>query len=985
MSDRSFLGWLNAKPYLMRPVALFILTAFGGLILLPTALAAREHAERRALERTLEPANWQAMEQTVDRTRQALERLRKHWAAQEIAPAGAALDEVDRLYERLERQHERALDRHERLADRLERANVPPVIHERQAQAAAHYAERLEAALEALRAVTETPADAPRAEAVDAALTALAPEREPRKRRPFDPDQLPNRAVEPAEPREPRTHLEDFRADGLTSRPLPLLAANENFRLDGLAGADNPRLREPTPEVTLTEAIEAQAEALDHNPVKIYEWVRNHIAWLPTWGATQSAEHTLSSRQGNAFDIASLQIALLRASNIPARFAHGTIEVEAERFRNWAGGFDDVTVAADYAASGGIPITRLQSGGVIDAVRMEHVWVEVAVDYFPSRGAVMDAADAWVPLDPSFKQYEFAEGIDVADVAGIDPEQVAEQFLGSGTVDEAAGYIQGFDATILQQTQTDAETALAAYIDDLPEDATVQDVLGGRTIIERSFSTLPARIPNPVTTVGARYDALPAALQHRITFGIGTDVLGNLQNTVEFPWAEVNGERITLSFSPATADDEAALEALLPEGEIEDIQDLPSSIPSYLVNVIPELRVAGEVVATGPTMSLGDELDFGFQVTQRGLGTETYTKPVAAGSYLAVPVAGGSVSTARLEKVQAQVENTAAALESENDQQLAGLTREALLGDLFHAGMLAYFAQLEVLSHQQARQANAHVSLAPSAGTYGYTPKVSYFFGLPQAIEPGGVTMDLDRIARTLSKPEDLDVDHAALNIQIGALTSALEHGIPEQQFSTTETPADAVSAVKAFSLANDDGQRIYQITQDNKSDVLPLIQHRDQTMREIEEALAAGKMVATHSDPISIPGWTGAGYIIIDPKIGDGAYKISGGMNGSFVEALEPLAWLLQIIKDVAIAISNNIVLKFIDLFVSIYINTSKMLEQCSGLMAFAALLVIITLMVVVFAVAFLFAIISGLIFGIIMSLLINNFILPAFLRLCR
>ena len=38
-----------------------------------------------------------------------------------------------------------------------------------------------------------------------------------------------------------------------------------------------------------------------------------------------------------------------------------------------------------------------------------------------------------------------------------------------------------------------------------------------------------------------------------------------------------------------------------------------------------------------------------------------------------------------------------------------------------------------------------------------------------------------------------------------------------------------------------------------------------------------------TLTDDVSVPGWSGAGYIIIDPVTGDGAYKISGGGNGGF------------------------------------------------------------------------------------------------------
>ncbi len=45
--------------------------------------------------------------------------------------------------------------------------------------------------------------------------------------------------------------------------------------------------------------------------------------------------------------------------------------------------------------------------------REEHVWVEAAIDFYPSRGAVNKSADSWVALDGSFKQYEDLQGLDV--------------------------------------------------------------------------------------------------------------------------------------------------------------------------------------------------------------------------------------------------------------------------------------------------------------------------------------------------------------------------------------------------------------------------------------------------------------------------------------------------------------------------------------------------------------------------------------------
>jgi len=138
----------------------------------------------------------------------------------------------------------------------------------------------------------------------------------------FDPNDLPagDRQRSPEEAPEPRTDERGFEASDLMGAPQARLASHGgDYAVDELAGASNPAYLEETPEVRITDAIEAKAAELDHDPVAIHAWVRNNVAWIPSWGATQSADHTLSSQRGNAADIAGLEIALLRASD-PAVF-----------------------------------------------------------------------------------------------------------------------------------------------------------------------------------------------------------------------------------------------------------------------------------------------------------------------------------------------------------------------------------------------------------------------------------------------------------------------------------------------------------------------------------------------------------------------------------------------------------------------------------------------------------------------------------------
>jgi hypothetical protein len=102
--------------------------------------------------------------------------------------------------------------------------------------------------------------------------------------------------------------------------------------------------------------------------------------------------------------------------------------------------------------------------------------------------------------------------------------------------------------------------------------------------------------------------------------------------------------------------------------------------------------------------------------------------------------------------------------------------------------------------------------------------------------------------------------------LQIGMLSSALEHAVPEQMFADPDdslNPPDSISAVKALSKASAAGQRIYHLTQANQASTLPNIHHDSQTIDEIRATLSVGKEVMTHTDAVTVPGWSGAGYIL--------------------------------------------------------------------------------------------------------------------------
>jgi hypothetical protein len=154
--------------------------------------------------------------------------------------------------------------------------------------------------------------------------------------------------------------------------------------------------------------------------------------------------------------------------------------------------------------------------------------------------------------------------------------------------------------------------------------------------------------------------------------------------------------------------------------------------------------------------------------------------------------------------------------------------------------------------------------------------------------------MDADRLM-SLVKALDGNKDKSIqFMLNSGANSSALEHSVPEQLFSTPENPAQGISAVKALQLANEQGIPIYTINQTNINMILPQLQLDAGTIADIQSAVNAGKVVTVSKTDITFNGWTGCGYIVIDPTTGAGAYMISGGMNGAWLFLLWASVFLL-------------------------------------------------------------------------------------------
>jgi len=601
--------------------------------------------------------------------------------------------------------------------------------------------------------------------------------------------------------------------------------------------------------------------------------VRNNIETIPGWGSYQNSELTLGARRGNPFDVASLTIALLRAAGIPSRYVMGAVDVDPDRYTNWIGDFENADVASDYAVANGIAIAVVSSGGQTNRIRTQHVWVQAAIDYFPSRGAKNLSADVWVDLDPSFKQYEYLEGLDVAEIAGIDIEALTNQFIESGTVDEGESFVQNLDANELLAAQEQTRQAVQEHIEQNLTDPTVGDTIGGRRTIVKEYPTLPSGLPYTKFNEGLTFGTVPSTLQNKVSIGFNN-------NRQTFPFAVVNNEKITLQFTPATQADEDALAALIPEGEITDETQLPSSISSSIAALIPEITFNGEVIVQDNPIRIGNEINLTYQISGPNATYAPYNYSVIAGSYLNIPLIAQSVSSESSRKLLIEVLRTQSVIETGNQSQIENLSRDKALGDLYYAGGLSYWAQSIGLGHVSSAQNNGSTKLEFGYGSFGYEPQLNTFFGVPRGIERGGIGVNMLFAVTAESNNGDTDMRNQ-LRLQAGLISSALEHSVPEQMFSDPSNPSQAVSAVKALQIALNEGQRIYTIDSSNLNLIMPQLNLDFSIEQEIRASVTAGRIVMTHTNNVTVPGVTIAGYIILDPDTLLGSYKISGGFNG--------------------------------------------------------------------------------------------------------
>src|SRR5205823_28363 len=88
----------------------------------------------------------------------------------------------------------------------------------------------------------------------------------------------------------------------------------------------DPALLASTPDANTTDPfIQEEAALLDYDPQRIFDFLHDNVGYNSYVGSVRGARGTLWSDAGNSLDVASLGVALMRASGIPAQYARGSL------------------------------------------------------------------------------------------------------------------------------------------------------------------------------------------------------------------------------------------------------------------------------------------------------------------------------------------------------------------------------------------------------------------------------------------------------------------------------------------------------------------------------------------------------------------------------------------------------------------------------------------------------------------------------------
>ena len=627
----------------------------------------------------------------------------------------------------------------------------------------------------------------------------------------------------------------------------------DNF---AITGAPSEADLAATPDIVIDDEIRALAEQLEKSPVKIYEYIRNNFVYEPYWAAQKGAKRTLAEKAGNDVDLASLMMALFRASGIHCRYVCGTIEMPIADAGRWIG-VDDPTQIAKTFISNGIPCETSVSAGQISKIRLNHVWVKAYVDYFPYKGAVNEHPNTWVELDGSFKANTFTMKNDLEKTIGINPATLLTNVKAQSEVKPlyATKVPESFILSEIFSYGEPIRSYLAA------NSLTSENVFRQRKVNEEKYGLLPVTDLYDVVR-GLSFVALPSSLCGKVNF-----TLRNTDNSVAFthevPLASLANSRVTLGYIPASDVDSTNIQ--------QNVDAV--NFPVYLVNLIPQFKIGNEIIGNGSAIGMGKKqyLEVTFNIP--GLEPQLNITEITAGSFSAFIL---DYQTVTGDMLKAQMDKINALITSSSNN------RDAVLGETLHGLGLSYFHQMDRFNQITAGNLGVAITRVPSMIRVSWDLKVA-----DQLITTASVDRIKLDVIRDFCVPVAIKADNLAGEKQFAftsALTgTALEHNVLTQPFNT-----EAASAARVIQQANNLQKPVYTVTAQNINEIIPLLTPNLPTaaINDIRNAVNANMEVTVPESAVPLNGQDYYAYVKRDIATNSSSFVLDTLAGGEMVNA---------------------------------------------------------------------------------------------------
>ena len=618
----------------------------------------------------------------------------------------------------------------------------------------------------------------------------------------------------------------------------------------------------PTPPVVaevITPEIQALADGLQDDPVRIFNYVHDHIRYVVYFGSKKGAQLTLLEKAGNDFDQCALLVALLRAagySNAAYQFGWMTLPFDNpdgshQDLHHWLGlNFTN----NNWAATSGylnnfFGFWRGYPGNVIYAYSdqgdnhfaIQRVWVTL-----PLGGTTY-------LLDPSFKVSEPIAGISLATAMGSDTSTISNALMtAAGGIDfgnlSSLCYVTNLDEASLRGTLAGYTGNLLNFIQSNCPNASVEQILGGQYIVPSTNTALSQTLLFPTINMNGTMPVIawvnePTNIMATLTIKFATK-----SHTWFMP--QLQGQRLSLIYGGATA----ALyqeDTLLAQGSIGASD--PVTLTTAMLN-------ASKWNTTNNTFVSG-----GWVFQQ---GATYYAHSSYAILYAFEPDWGW------LQERQRQ-------LALYRQQGLSDTSRQVVTETLNIMG-LTWQLQTEYLGRALAAQIGVLPMYYEKMGRMAQENGKGYYVDVYLATS-GSCSSTGQACTPACDR-------NAGEWLELGAyFGSAMEHGMIEQLQSSNLV---AASTVKMLQLANTNHQAIYLACSTNWATVkTKLTGYNTTSSGNLAGRINAGyQILLPQNGNNAVAGagtWTGYGLVARSPNSGEMDMLIGSGTYGGYVSDL--------------------------------------------------------------------------------------------------